>query len=157
MVCPSIAADPEMAVWRADAVRRGYASLAAFPLLNGDQAIGALLIYSSVPDAFETGDVGLLAEVASDLTFGVFAIRTRAALQLSEERYALVSDAANDSVWDWTIETDEVYHSTRVREVLGCAPDAVPRTSRAFFQSVVPDHRDQVQDRKSTRLNSSHT
>jgi len=41
------------------------------------------------------------------------------ALRMSEERYALVTKASNEGIWDWDIKTGELYVSNRVEELLG--------------------------------------
>ncbi|MBI4759340.1 MAG: GAF domain-containing protein, partial [Chloroflexi bacterium] len=46
-----IESDPEFAPWREEALKRGYRSSAAFPLLYGDRALGALNVYFDQPDA----------------------------------------------------------------------------------------------------------
>ncbi|MGB8841710.1 MAG: EAL domain-containing protein [Aliidongia sp.] len=44
-----------------------------------------------------------------------------AALLASEIRYALISRAANDGIWDWDISSGSVYYSTRWKEIVGVA------------------------------------
>ncbi len=41
------------------------------------------------------------------------------ALLASEVRYALISRASNDGIWDWDIPSGEVYYSSRWREIVG--------------------------------------
>lgn len=41
------------------------------------------------------------------------------ALRMSEERYALVTKASNEGIWDWDIKTGKLYVSHRVEELLG--------------------------------------
>jgi len=80
-----ILADPGFAPWRDGALRRGYASSIALPLNAGGHTLGALNIYAGEPDAFDTQEVALLAELANDLAFGVMALRTRAERDRAEE------------------------------------------------------------------------
>ncbi len=79
---PVIARDfphnPLLVPWREEAARNGVGSVAAFPLLVQDKAIGALAIYSAEIDAFDVGEVELLEAAASDLAFDIAVLRTRA-------------------------------------------------------------------------------
>jgi PAS domain S-box-containing protein len=63
------------------------------------------------------------------------------ALRLSEERFALAMQAANDGLWDRNLETNEVYYSPRWRSILGYAEDELEYTMTAFEELVHPDDR----------------
>ena len=79
-VSRNVSADPAMALWRQAAIEHGYAATAAFPLLHGDEVLGALMVYTAEPDRFDANEVTLLQELAADLAFGIAALRTRTAL-----------------------------------------------------------------------------
>lgn len=83
-IAKNIATDPKMAPWRADALRRGYASSIAIPLVAEDKPFGALTIYSSEIEAFGDEEVKLLTELARDLGYGVVSLRTRAERERAE-------------------------------------------------------------------------
>jgi PAS domain S-box-containing protein len=72
-----IATDPTMLPWRAEALKRGYASSVAIPLSADAVAFGAISIYAPEPEAFGPEEVKLLTELADDLAFGITALRTR--------------------------------------------------------------------------------
>jgi PAS domain S-box-containing protein len=81
--------------WRDEAVRLGYRSCVALPLLSEGRALGALALCSGEEAAIDVAETTLLKELADDLAFGIVALRTRAnqhqaetALRMANERYA---------------------------------------------------------------------
>ena len=81
---PAVMRDIESAVefepWRRQALERGYRSSAALPLRFEGQVLGALNVYSEMPDAFDIEEVGLLQEVADHLAYALGSIRLEAEL-----------------------------------------------------------------------------
>ena len=70
--------DPQYAVWREQAAKRGYASSIALPLKEQDgETFAVLNIYATEPRAFDDSEVGLLQELADDLSFGMHTLSTR--------------------------------------------------------------------------------
>jgi signal transduction histidine kinase len=80
-VSQDLATDPAYAPWRADALKRGYASSAAIPLCSGAECFGAMCLYAAEPNAFDDAEVALLEEMAVDLVLGIMRIRTSAKLR----------------------------------------------------------------------------
>ncbi|HJX10819.1 MAG TPA: SpoIIE family protein phosphatase, partial [Candidatus Binatia bacterium] len=80
-----IATDPRMLPWRAEALKRGYASSIAIPLLVDSGVFGALMIYAAEREAFGAEEVTLLTDLANDLAFGIAALRTRTERARAEE------------------------------------------------------------------------
>ncbi len=104
-MCRNMLTDPAFQPWREEAIKRGYASSLVLPILQGDKAIGAMTIYSTVPDAFSEGEVSLLEEMAEDLSFGISTLRLRAAhaqaeaaLRSSQARLQSIVSSAMDAV-----------------------------------------------------------
>jgi PAS domain S-box-containing protein len=73
------------APWRAEALRRGYMSCIALPLLREMEITGVLGIYAEWSDAFDDHEAELLMRLANDLAFGIQALRTYAQRQRAEE------------------------------------------------------------------------
>ena len=76
-VARQIPTDPTFRPWQADAAAHGYAASLALPLLLDGKLLGALMIYSADPDAFDAREVELLTELANDLAFGLGALRAK--------------------------------------------------------------------------------
>jgi len=69
--------DERMLPWLAAATERGYAASISLPLIDNGDVFGALTIYSDYADAFNPAEVSLLEELAEDLAYGIFSLRTR--------------------------------------------------------------------------------
>ena len=81
MIIRDILNTPAFAPWREQALKRGYASSAAFPMQTGDTVFGALMAYADKPDAFSEDEVQLLSKLAENIAFGIAKLRTEAARQ----------------------------------------------------------------------------
>lgn len=104
-VVQNIPVDPRYKPWRADAMKRGYASSIALPLVDGDRAFGALNIYAVEPNAFHTEEVNLLVELTNDLAYGIASLRmndqrvqVEQALSASEEQFRRLVESAPDGI-----------------------------------------------------------
>jgi PAS domain S-box-containing protein len=100
----NIAIDPVMALWRDEALKRGYGSNIVIPLLVDANVFGALNIYAPEPDAFGAEEVGLLTELASDLAFGITTLRTRAERERAEEGIRRLNAELEERVIERTAE-----------------------------------------------------
>ena len=69
--------NPKMAPWREAAIKRGYHSSIALPLVINKRMLGALTIYSAESHTFIPEEVTLLEELASDLAYGIETLRMR--------------------------------------------------------------------------------
>jgi diguanylate cyclase (GGDEF)-like protein/PAS domain S-box-containing protein len=61
------------------------------------------------------------------------------ALQQRETRWQTALEAAEDGVWDWNAETDEVYFSHEWKTMLGYAQDDIGNTLEEWLSRVHPD------------------
>ncbi|MGO9690822.1 MAG: PAS domain S-box protein [Syntrophobacteraceae bacterium] len=81
----SVGTQAEFSPWKVEASKRGYASVIGLPLLVDGRRLGALTIYSSETDAFDTEEVEFLVKLSSNLSYGIGVLRLRKAQMQAEE------------------------------------------------------------------------
>jgi len=84
--------------------------------LLSDAAVGALVL--NLHDVTERNEI-------------------REALRRSEERFALSVQGSNDGIWDWDLQRNEVYYSSRWAEIVGC--EEMGSRPDDWFRRVHPD------------------
>ncbi|HEU4709716.1 MAG TPA: diguanylate cyclase, partial [Methylophilaceae bacterium] len=60
-------------------------------------------------------------------------------LMISEERWKFALEGAGEGVWDWNLQTDEVYRSARWLEIYGYAEDEIGHTALEGRALIHPD------------------
>ncbi|MFN3484991.1 MAG: diguanylate cyclase domain-containing protein, partial [Planctomycetota bacterium] len=65
--------------------------------------------------------------------------RAEEALRASEERYALAAQSVNDGLWDWNLQTNEVYYSSRWKSMLGHDDGEIGTSPDEWFRRVHPE------------------
>jgi PAS domain S-box-containing protein len=66
-------------------------------------------------------------------------VKAEAARRESEARYALVTEAIHEGIFDWNITTSAYYLSPRYKEILGYRDDELPNDSDSFFGRIHPE------------------
>ncbi|MHB9133892.1 MAG: PAS domain S-box protein [Armatimonadota bacterium] len=139
-----IATAAEYAPWREEALKRGYHSSIAVPLLTNHTTLGAIVFYSERPDAVTQEEVGLLTELAGDLAYGMIALRTReqrerAEAALRDERNTFIGGPSVVFKWKavpgWPVE----YVSSNITEQFGYVPEEFTSGRLAYAAIVHPD------------------
>ncbi|HEY4248693.1 MAG TPA: response regulator [Lacunisphaera sp.] len=74
------------------------------------------------------------------------------ALRASEERWHLAVAGSNEGVWDWNLETDQMWYSPRWKAILGYAEDEFPDQRSEWLAQVHPDDRASLDDALKAHL-----
>jgi PAS domain S-box-containing protein/putative nucleotidyltransferase with HDIG domain len=156
-IARNIQLDPAFAPWRKAAIKRGYKSNIALPLISEGRTFGELAIYSVEADAFDAKEVEILKEMADDLAFGVTILRTRIkqdqtalALHESEERYRLIAENTADTIAVFDLNFNLTYVSPSMLKLRGytvqeamtqtlnlmLTPDSLQRASKMLADQI---------------------
>lgn len=79
----------------------------------------------------------------------------RSALELSEERYAILASVANDGIWDWDLTTNRIDFSDRWKNLLGYDGDEISDNPNEWFVRVHPQDAEQIQLEIGAHLDGS--
>ncbi len=148
--------NPSMQPWREDALRRGYLSSAAFPLMQDGKAIGALTVYGGEQYFFDEGEVQLLDALAADISHAVRSmeqeeLRKRAESESHELGEKLQSLVEESLVGVYIMQDNRfVYVNERLAGILGYAREEV--LGGDAVELVHPDDRAMVRENIRRRI-----
>ena len=135
-VIRSVGSQTEFAPWKVEASKRGYASVIGLPLLLDGRKLGALTIYSSETDAFDTEEVEFLVKLSRNLSYGIGVLRLRKVQMRAEELLKEANRGLEGRVEERTAELLKVNVELRKEvEERRQAEDAM-RVSRSFLEIV---------------------
>ncbi len=104
----------------------------------------------SLERAYEAGATNFITKpinwpnLPHQVQYALRSSRAFAHLKTSEERYALAARGANDGLWDWDLETNEIYFSPRWKAMLGQREEAVGTRPVEWFRRLHPEDRGRV-------------
>lgn len=143
--------DPRCAPWRETLQKHGYTSVLSIPLICSEEIIGALTVYTSVPDAFEDEEVELLMQLAKEIAYGIESLRTAAEYRRSTEALAnseyILAEAqaiAHLGSWEYDMVKDEEYRSAEFYRILGQPPQENGPATDSVFDYIHPGDREDV-------------
>lgn len=98
--------NPVMALWHTEALRRGFRSNIALPIIDKHQrAIGVFCAYAADPFSFNPAEVAMLEDLGKNLAYGIETLRTRKendlaklALEAEHERSITLLRNASDGI-----------------------------------------------------------
>jgi PAS domain S-box-containing protein len=155
-VCNDIEHDARLVGWRQEALKRGYCSMAVFPLHSGERVVAAFVLFAHAVGFFDTEELLLLDGLAVDLSFAMECVekeewRQRAEMALEENERMLSTLMSNlpgmayrcRNDLNWTME----FLSDGCLELTGYPASDLHQNRRiAFGQLIHPDDRQRVWD-----------
>ncbi len=108
-------------------------------------------------------DVILIQAVANELYKILEKRKVETALQQNEERWQFAIDGSNDGIWDWNMQTGDVFFSNRWKEMIGYRPDEIEGNFLEWQNRVHPDDIEMVMlnlhqhfEKKTTDYTTEH-
>lgn len=129
-----------------------FRSMLTVPVHHGDELVGSLTLFMADSGrnhcyddvAFAEDLAGIAAPIVVNARLLQRQQAAQAALQLSEERLRVATDAGQIGVWDWDITTNHVTWSARTYELHGLKPGEFGGTAEAFAALVHPEDRQET-------------
>jgi PAS domain S-box-containing protein len=151
-ICNDVENDPRSAPWRELALERGYRSMASLPLSRGDEIIGTFNLYAPDADPFDDAEVGLLAQLAADISFGLETQRheqrraeAERALRVSEERFRELAETIQEVFWITDArKTQLLYVSPAYETVWGRTCKSVYAAPQSWIDAIHAEDRERI-------------
>ena len=118
--------DANFAIWKGEALKRGYGSSIALPLRSDGEPFGAFSLYAAEPDAFNESTLEQFTELANNLAYGVMALRTREERKHAEDKlrrsesYLVEGERlSHTGSWALNISSGELFWSQENYRIFG--------------------------------------
>jgi two-component system, NtrC family, sensor kinase len=121
-------------------------SIISLPLHAFDKTLGAITFGTAKPGGFDDDDFKVGQAFATHLALAIDRWHTLGALTRSEERYSLALDGANEWIWDWNVDTEEIHVSPRLMRFLGIERDDYRVTAEEWQSRIHPDDLDRFKN-----------
>lgn len=97
-------------------------------------------------------EIEALKVAADTLGAAIHQNRVEEALRESEHRYELATEAGQVGVWDWNLDTNELYIDPRLKALLGYEDDEIQNHMDDWEQHIHPDDFDRVMEEVTAYL-----
>ncbi|MBS1531137.1 MAG: PAS domain S-box protein, partial [Bacteroidetes bacterium] len=145
VIVTDIENDSRWADYKDVAKKFGFTTCWSFPIIdnNGDVIATFACYYREIkaPAALEENTVQRAADILQVLLENH---QREQALKLSNERFEYATKATSDIIWDWNLETNEVYYSGNIEYLFGHKSGYNNDNLPFYFEHVHPDDRERV-------------
>ncbi len=125
-----------------DTVRAGRQAAGGLPIIvltgRDDTAFALQTIESGAQDYLLKGNFDTDTLVRA-IRYAISRSRLEQRLQDSEERWRFALEGTGDGMWDWNVQSGEVFFSRRWKEMLGFAEDEIDNSLDAWKERVHPE------------------
>lgn len=116
-------------------------------IIHGDDGPwGVMGAHTRSKYKFTADDIHFFQSIANIISEATQRASAEAALREEEERFRTVARATADTVWDWNLETDEVWWNEGMQTVFGYRPGDIEPDSRSFRTRIHPEQAKSVME-----------
>ena len=120
--------------------------MALTPIKYGDKIVGLIHLGDWRKGFFTLEMVEILENIAGSIASALLRKRTETELALTHERYQLAVNGANDGIWDWDIQSNELFLSPRWEGHLGYRDDELENVFGTFENLLYAEDKPTVMD-----------
>jgi PAS domain S-box-containing protein len=149
IVCNDIESAPEMAPWREAALGRDYQSSIGLPIRRSGKVIGIYSLYADKKNFFDTEELTLLEDVATDISFAIDVMEherrrrdAEAALTKSQRSYHTLAEASPVGVFHTDAAGSTTYVNPRWCAITGMSTEEA--LGWGWLEAVHPDDRESL-------------
>jgi diguanylate cyclase (GGDEF)-like protein/PAS domain S-box-containing protein len=116
------------------------------PLKTPQGVIGVMVVQDYEDEnTYSEKDVDFLTSVADQIAIAIERKQAEDALVQSKERFDLVTRATSDAIWDWNLETNEIWWNEGFHNLFGYAGDEIGTDAdTSWKQRLHPDDSERV-------------
>lgn len=122
------------------AVREGQEFCREFRLITSANVTRWVRVHSKPMNAEDGEHIGYVGTV-EDITASK---ESEEALRRSEERWQLALQGANEGIWDWKVQSNDLFFSPRFKEIMGFADREAPDRFDFWIERVHPEDVERV-------------
>ena len=117
-------------------------AFAGYPLIIEEKLVGVMCVFArqSLTDTV----LEAMESVANTIANAIERKQIEKNLSASDERFQLVTRATNDAIWDWNLQTNEVWWNRAVQTMFGYTSEEVEPTADWWYNHIHPDDRDRI-------------
>ena len=117
-------------------------AFAGYPLIVEEKLVGVICVFAR---QFLTETVlEAMESVANTIANVIERKQIEKTLSDSNDRFQLVTQATNDAIWDWNLQTNEVWWNNAVMTMFGYSPDEIEPTSKWWYEHIHPEDRERI-------------
>lgn len=117
-------------------------AFAGYPLIVEEKLVGVMCVFSQ-KTLTETA-IQAMESVANTIANAIERKHIEKNLSESDERFKLITRATNDAIWDWNLQTNDVWWNNAVQTMFGYTKDQVEPKSTWWYQQIHPEDRERV-------------